>query len=638
MSRAERRLPIGAEPNAERGTHFRVWAPARERVTVVERWLGSKTPGKSQTLEREASGYHSAWVKALGAGSLYSLQLDSAAELYPDPASRFQPEGPDGPSQIVDASAFRWSDRGFDGIEKRPHAIYECHIGTFTRAGTYRAAAEQLEGLAELGITMLELMPLADFAGRFGWGYDGVNFYAPTRLYGTPDDLRMLVDRAHALDLSVILDVVYNHVGPIGNYLEPFCSDYFSKKHQTEWGESLNFDGENCGGAREFVAQNARYWIEEFHFDGLRLDATQSILDDSTEHVIAQVVAAARSAGRALGKSVYVVSENEPQQTAIVRPASAGGYGGDALWNDDFHHSATVALTGRHEAYYSDYRGTAQELLSALKWGFLFQGQHYFWQKHCRGQPGLDLPASSFVTYLQNHDQVANSATGERIQALTSADALRALTALFLLSPPTPMLFQGQEFAASSPFLYFADCEDAGRAEQVKRGRAEFLAQFPSSAAIEISSRLSDPSDPKTFERCKLDFAERASHAAVYAFHRDLLQLRKRDPVFKTCDRDAMHGATLARDALVLRFFSSRGDRLIVCNLGKDLELRPIAEPLLAPPPNSAWVPLLSTDDPRYAGHGCGKVLEAGLWKLPARSTQVFSAEALAGDAPEASK
>jgi maltooligosyltrehalose trehalohydrolase len=478
-------------------------------------------------------------------------------------------------------------------------------------------------------------MPLADFPGRFGWGYDGVNLYAPTRLYGTPDELRSLVNTAHELGLNVILDVVYNHIGPIGNYLKQFSPDYFSRRYKNEWGDPINFDDENSQAVREFFVQNARYWLEEFHFDGLRLDATQCMFDSSSQHVIAEVIAAARAAGRALGKQIFVTSENEPQEARIARSPDVDGYGCDALWNDDFHHAARVALTGRHEAYYSDYRGSAQELISALKWGYLYQGQHYLWQKDRRGKPALDLKAKSFVVYIQNHDQVANSATGARIHTLTSSDALRAMTALFLLSPPTPMLFQGQEFAASTPFFYFADSEDPEWAKQINAGRREFLSQFPSIADDRVGSLIPDASDPATFERSKLDLEERVSHAEIYALHRDLLHLRQEDPVFRSCDRDALHGSVLGERALLLRFLSEQGDRLLLCNLGDDLELRPAPEPLLAPPADCQWSPLFSSDDPRYGGRGAGNVHDQGAWLLPARSTQVFMAEAATQDGEE---
>ncbi|MEI9897084.1 MAG: alpha-amylase family glycosyl hydrolase [Chthoniobacter sp.] len=402
------------------------------------------------------------------------------------------------------------------------------HVGTFTPEGTWRAAAEQLPELADLGATTVEMMPVADFPGRYGWGYDGVCLFAPTRLYGEPDDLRHFVDRAHALGLEVILDVVYNHLGPDGNYLPEFSSDYFSKRYHSDWGEPLNFDGDHNGPVREFFLANAAYWIGEYHFDGLRLDATQQIFDCSEEHILAAITRTV--AGAAQGRSVYVVGENEPQHTRLVRPVESGGYGLDALWNDDFHHSAIVALTGRNEAYYSDYRGVAQEFISAAKWGYLYQGQRYTWQKARRGTPSLHLQPSNFVHFVENHDQVANSLWGKRLFDLGNAGRARALTALLLLGPGTPMLFQGQEFAAASPFLYFAD-HNLELAKNVAAGRAEFLRQFPSINSPEAAALLPNPEDEETFLRCKLDFSEREKHRDVYQMHRDLLALRQSDPL-----------------------------------------------------------------------------------------------------------
>ena len=338
------------------------------------------------------------------------------------------------------------------------------------------------------------------------------------------------MDHAHALGLGVILDVVYNHVGPDGNFLAKFSPDYFTDRYSTDWGPAINFDGEYSGPVREFFLANAGYWIDEFHFDGLRLDATQEIYDQSAEHILAAIAQQVRQSAR--GRATILVAENEPQQTKLVRPPAQGGYGLDALWNDDFHHSATVALTSHNEAYYADYHGTPQEFISALKWGYLYQGQWYTWQKQRRGTPTFGLKPATFVTFLQNHDQIANSGTGLRCHQLTSPGRYRAMTALMLLGPGTPMLFQGQEFAASSPFFYFAD-HNAELAPLVRRGRAEFLSQFPSLACPAMQSRLPDPGDPRTFEQSKLDFSERQQHAETYALHRDLLKLRRQDPVLR---------------------------------------------------------------------------------------------------------
>ena len=605
-----RRLPVGAEAQPEGGVHFRVWAPRRRRVEVVFEGEGRTLP-----LEEEEGGYFSGLAGWAGEGMLYRFRLDGEDYPYPDPASRFQPQGPHGPSRVVDPSKFRWADAGWKGASLKGQVVYEMHVGTFTRGGTLAAAARELRELAAVGVTCVELMPLAEFPGRFGWGYDGVCLYAPTRLYGEPDDLRRFVDEAHRNGVAVILDVVYNHLGPDGNYLGQFSEHYFTDRHKTEWGAALNFDGRHSRAVREFFLSNARYWVDEFHFDGLRVDATQSIQDDSPEHFLAALSREVRDAAR--GRATIIVGENEPQNTRMVLPAESGGYGLDGLWNDDFHHSAMVALTGRSEAYYSDYRGAPQEFVSAAKYGFLYQGQRYKWQRHRRGTPTYGLAPQTFINFIQNHDQIANSARGLRAHKLTSPARLRALTALTLLLPGTPMLFMGQEFASSAPFQYFADHEPE-LAEKVRRGRTKFLAQFRSIATRETRARLPDPGDRETFERCKLDLSERDAHREVYDLHRDLLRLRREDPVFSAQEPRGLDGAILSTDAFVLRFFGRDGDdRLLVVNLGGDLGLNPAPEPLLAPPPGKVWRTLWSSEDYKYGGTGTTPLETKNNWCIP---------------------
>ena len=572
-------------------------------------------------LQPEGNGYFSAIIPSIGPDTRYRFRTDSG-QAFPDPASRFQPDGPHGPSQVVDP-AFDWADTDWRGVSMAGQVIYELHVGTFTDAGTFRAAIERLPDLVDTGISLIEVMPVADFAGRFGWGYDGVNMFAPSHLYGTPDDFRALVDAAHRLELGVILDVVYNHFGPDGNYLNAFSSRYTSGQ-ATEWGDALNFDGPGCGPVREFFITNARYWIEEFHLDGLRLDATQQIFDRSTPHILAEIAEAARDA--AGERSVVLIAENEPQQTALVRPESAGGMGLDALWNDDFHHSARVAATGRSEAYYSGYRGSPQEFISAAKYGYLYQGEWYAWQDHGRGTPAFDLGPKNFVAFTQNHDQVANSSAGRRLHQETSPGRFRALTALLLLLPQNPMLFQGQEFAASSPFLYFAD-HNAELAPLVRKGRAEFISQFPSLNAVDERSRISDPADPLTFLQCKLDWAERHTHCESLDLHRDLLRLRRDDPVLRAQRRGALDGAVISTDGFLLRYFGgSDGDRLLLINLGPRLHADPLAEPLVAPPAGATWRMIFSTEDRAYGGWGTADVPTAkDGWWLPPESAVFLS-------------
>ena len=613
-----RRLPIGSEVTAE-GVHFRVWAPGRTRVAVVI----EGNPVASIDLIAESGGYFSAIAPAVRAGDRYRFRLDGEEGHYPDPASRFQPEGPHGPSEVVDPAPFPWTDDAWPGVGRLGQVIYEMHIGTFTREGTWARATEELAELSRLGVTVLEIMPLADFAGQFGWGYDGVDWFAPTRLYGRPDDVRRFVDRAHALGLGVILDVVYNHFGPDGNYVTQFTKDYMSEE-QTEWGPALNYDGQNSFGVREFVISNARYWIEEFHFDGLRFDATQGIFDASPTHILSEIATAVREA--AAPRTVLLVAENEPQQPQLVRSSTTGGYGLDAMWNDDYHHSAWVALTGQNEAYYSDYRGTPQELISAIKWGFLFQGQQYAWQKQRRGAPALDLDPAAFVVFLQNHDQVANSGSGQRVHALTSPGKYRAMTALTLLAPGTPMLFQGQEFASSARFLFFAD-HQSELAKLVRQGRAAFLAQFPALALPEAQRRLPDPSHASTFEACKLDLSERAAHAAVYALHIDLLDLRRRDPAFGGAQTlGNVDGFVLSDAAFGIRIFGAEaGDRLLLVNLGRRLDLGTVADPLFAPPQGTTWSKLWSSNEIAYGGDGTAPLESERGVTLPAECTIVLS-------------
>jgi maltooligosyltrehalose trehalohydrolase len=545
---ATRKTPVGAEVASDgAGTHFRVWAPESKSVKVV---LENK--GESFPLTREENGYFSGFAARALAGTTYKYALDER-EAYPDPASRYQPTGPHGFSEVIDLGSFRWSDGDWRGVKLEGQVIYELHLGTFTKHGTWASAAEKLEYVRDTGITLIELMPVAEFPGRFGWGYDGVQPYAPASIYGTPHDMQSFVDRAHAVGIGVILDVVYNHVGPDGNYLTKYSPFYFSEKHRTDWGPAINFDGEQSGPVREYFRENAAYWIREFHLDGLRLDATQDIHDDSEPHIIAEISQAARRAAEC--RSIVVVGENEPQNTRLIRPADEGGFGLDALWNDDYHHTAMVALTGKTEAYYSDYRGTPQEFVSAVKYGFLFQGQWYRWQEQRRGTSTLGLPQPSMVNFIQNHDQIANSARGQRVHELTSPGSFKAVTALTLLGPGTPMLFQGEEFASSSRFLFFAD-HNPELAEKVRKGRAEFLQQWRSFRLPEVQECFHDPSSFEAFELSRLDHSEVQKHSQTYALHRDLLRLRREDPVISRQGADGIDGAVLSQECFVIRFFS----------------------------------------------------------------------------------
>ena len=617
-----RRLPAGAEPGPE-GTHFRVWAPDHDSISVVIESDGGET-GVHHALTGEQDGYFSGIVPDAGPGTRYRLRLPSGRTV-PDPASRYQPEGPHGPSVVIDPGGFHWTDSSWNGPGPERHVIYEMHVGTFTKQGTWAAASDQLPALADLGITIIELMPVAEFPGRFNWGYDGVAPFAPAHVYGMPADMRRYVDRAHSLGLAVILDVVYNHMGPDGCYLQDFARSYFSDVHTTDWGPALNFDGPGSTHVREFFIANAVHWIDEYHLDGFRFDATQNVYDDGPHHILAELTERARTA--AGGRRTWMVAENEPQRVQCIRQTSSGGFGMDAMWNDDFHHTAMVTLTGVTDGYFSDYRGSAQELISCARHGFLFQGQYYTWQRSRRGTSTRGVAARRFVNYFQNHDQIANSVTGERIHSLTGPGELRTMTALLLLMPGTAMLFQGQEFASSAPFLFFADHEPE-LAVQVHAGRREFLSQFRSAALAGAQERIDDPAAAGTFERCRIDHAERVQGENVLRLHRDLIALSRTDAVFARQDAASVDGAVLGERALALRYRDEDAcDRLLVVNFGADLRLEVLPEPLLAPPAGSSWRLMLSTDALAYGGRGAVHPELTDGWLISAHSAAVLRAE-----------
>ena len=619
MSEIRRRYTVGAEAQPDGSTHFRVWAPEPRQITL--RIEGNGSGPHDVSLEKEADGYYSVLLEEAGPGTRYRYVLDGDA--LPDPASRFQPEGPFGPSEVIDPAQFRWRYSRDEGVALAGQVLYELHVGTFSAGGTWSSAIERLPLLVDSGITTIEVMPVADFPGRFGWGYDGVFPYAPAHQYGRPDDFRAFIDAAHAVGLGVILDVVYNHLGPDGCVFGRYAKAYYSHGYENEWGDPLNFDGPDARPVRDYFASNAAYWIDEFHLDGLRLDATQTIHDRSGRHIIGEIGCRARSAAR--GRPIILIAESETQTVKLVKPLDTGGDGLDALWNDDFHHTAIVAITGKREAYFSDHLGSPQELISAVKRGYLFQGQRYAWQKQRRGTRTDGLPAQAFVTYVENHDQVANVGDGSRLRFYTSPGRYRAITALLLLMPATPMLFQGQEFGASSPFLYFAD-HNPDLAKAVQKGRSEFMTQFPSLSSEQSRSRVPAPHDPTTFERCKLKWEEREANGQFVALHRDLLAMRRRDAAFRAQDATAVDGAVLGAEMFVLRFATAHpeDERLLCVNLGVDIDRPSFAEPLVAPPDGHTWTLHWSTGDAAYGGFGTPPVVTEAGWHIPGHAAVVL--------------
>jgi maltooligosyltrehalose trehalohydrolase len=606
---------IGAMPRSG-GTHFRVWAPSAKSVEVVLENGRLAVP-----LKPESSSYFSETVERVQPGNHYKFRLDGG-EAFPDPASRYQPDGPHGASEIVDPCAFAWSqvDKNWSGKQIEGQVLYELHIGTFTQGGTFKSAIRDFPRLRDLGITVLECMPLSEFAGESGWGYDGVSLFAPYHRYGSPDDLRHMIDAAHQHGLAVILDVVYNHLGPDGNYLSKYSNDYFSKAG-TEWGNAINFDGSNSSPVRFFFLANAVQWIRDYHFDGLRLDATQSIHDNGAHglHIVAEISQAVRKA--AGHRKTIMVAENEPQDSCLVRPIEKNGFGLDAVWNDDFHHSAVVALTGRREGYFGDHLGKPQEFISAAKYGYLYQGQYYDWQNSPRGTSSLSIPASAFVTFLENHDQVANFGRAQHLRTISSPARYRAVTGLWLLGPGTPMFFQGQEYGAETPFYYFAG-HKGDLAEAVREGRRQFMLQFANQDTAEMRSCLKDPAADETFLASRLNPDEFHRHPEVVKMHADLLRVRREDLSPQTAASCRVDGAVLAENCFVLRYLTASGnDRLLIVNLGAGLDLPHLPEPLTAPPAGKQWKLKWSSESPNYGGSGASEPGRFGAWHVVGEST-----------------
>ena len=515
-------MPFGTRILDGGGVEFRLWAPAAAQVGL-ELDRAAALP-----MQAAGDGWHALTVPQARAGTRYAFRVGTLA--VPDPAARSNPDDVHAASAVVDPHAYRWQDRDWRGRPWHEAVIYELHVGTFTPAGTFAAAIERLDDLVALGMTAIELMPVAEFPGRRNWGYDGVLLYAPDASYGTPDDLKRLVDAAHARGLMVLLDVVYNHFGPDGNYLHAYAPQFFNARHQTPWGAAINFDGPHCANVREFFIHNALYWLEEFHVDGLRLDAVHAMADDSGTHFV-DALAQRVHAGPGSARSVHLVLENDRNEARFLgRNADGRPRIATAQWNDDIHHAAHVLATGERDGYYADYAEHPQWMFArALAEGFVFQGEPSAYRDgELRGESSAHLPPAAFVNFLQTHDQVGNRAFGERIGALADPAVLRALAACVWLSPAPPMLFMGEEFAAATPFQYFCDFHGELAAAVTQGRRAEF-GRFARFADPEVRGRIPDPNDAATFERSKLDWTERAREPqrGWLAFTRELLLLRQ---------------------------------------------------------------------------------------------------------------
>lgn len=568
------------------GVDYRVWAPDHERVGVR-----IENKDAEIALVPEGKGFFAGRDPRGKAGDRYRFQL--AGALLPDPASRFQPQGVEGPSEVVDARQFEWKT-SWVRPSLRGRVIYELHVGAFTREGTFAAAIERLDDLVDLGVNTIELMPVGDFSGRWNWGYDGVMLFAPARCYGIPDTLRALVDAAHARGIAVILDVVYNHLGPCGNVLARYSRGYFHASRSTLWGQGLNFDGPDAGPVRAFFLQNAAMWFDEFRVDGLRLDAVHAIVDDSEPHIVSEIAALAEARGG------FTIAEDERNEARIISRADEKGWGVHGMWSDDFHHSVRVALTGQRHAYYANYHGFPDELVEILHQGWLFSGQVYPGWGRNRGSPAQHIPPERFVFCISNHDQVGNRPLGDRLHATISPPAYRAASMLCCLVPQTPLLFMGQEWAATSPFPFFTDHPGDLGAEMATNRIREFEHSNAFYGA-DVLAKMPDPQAETTFQVAKLDWRERGqpAHAATLALYRDCLRLRAREEIFQSPPRLTWRVQKVSAGAIALRWSSPAGDWLLVVvlsgaapGMGED--------PITRPTTGRTWTVVLTSNDPRY--------------------------------------
>jgi len=542
-----------------------------------------------RAMRQTTDGLFETEIENIAAGARYQYRLDGE-RFRPDPASRWQPEGVHGPSVAVDPSTFAWTDAPFKGHALTDLVFYELHVGTFSAAGTFERVIPHLDRLVDLGITAIELMPLAEFPGSRGWGYDGVHLYAPQSTYGGPQGLRRLVDAAHARGLSVVLDVVYNHLGPEGNYLSEY-GPYFTDRYKTPWGSAMNFDGADGGGVRRHFVENARYWVREFHIDGFRLDAIHAIYDASPVHILAEIAHAAQEEGRRLGRPVHVVAESHDNDRKLVLPAAGGGIGLGAVWSDDFHHAVHVRLTGETNGYYADFDQPGR-LARAIEQGFAFQGEESSYFGRARGTPSADLPGERFVISVQNHDQVGNRALGDRLSTIIPFEATKLAVALLFVSPALPLLFMGEEYGETAPFQYFTSFIDRELSQAVRRGRAAEFSRFAWTRPIP------DPDAPATFVASRLNHALASAprHRELYHYYRHWLELRRTHPALGAANKERTRASLdAAGNVLTVTRSAPTGESIVLT-----ANLTP--EPRPAPARPRARRLLLDSADPRFGG------------------------------------
>lgn len=578
---------LGADYGGENRCRFCVWAP---RANSLELHL-LKPRDCYLKMRRSQSGYFNLEVEGVKPGTLYWYRIDGSIE-RPDPASRFQPQGVHGPSQVVDSS-FAWDDSQWHGLSLQNYILYELHVGVFSEEGTFSAIISKLPHLKTLGITAIELMPVAQFSGSRNWGYDGVYLFAPQNSYGNPDELKELVNRCHQLGIAVVLDVVYNHLGPEGNYLAEY-GPYFTDRYRTPWGSAINFDGPYSDEVRRFFIENALFWVTDFHIDALRLDAIHSIFDHTAIPFLKELGEFVHRRAEELNRQIYVIPESSLNDPQVIRDREFGGYGLDAQWNDDFHHSLRTLLTDDRAGYYQDF-GEISHLAKAFREGYVYSGEYSSYRGRRHGNSSISIPAERFVVFSQNHDQVGNRVLGDRLDQLVSFDSLKLAAGAVLLSPFIPLLFMGEEYGETAPFLYFVSHSDPDLIEAVRMGRKKEFTSFA------WQGEPLDPQDENMFLRCKLDhrLAEREPHRILLEFYQELIRLRKNQPALTLLSKDHIEVLGI-EEQKVLYWRRWNGDEDIFgifnFNDGK------ISVALPVPP--GCWVALLDSSDQRWLGPG----------------------------------
>jgi len=580
-------VSLGATYLGQGRCQFRVWAPALQKVETH-----IVSPGERIIpLQKEKLGYHCAIVGGIDPGARYLYRLEGQKEC-PDPASRYQPEGVHGPSEVIDPQ-FPWQDDSWCGPPLRDYILYELHVGTFTPEGTFDAIIPHLDELKDLGVTAVELMPVAQFPGSRNWGYDGVFPFSVQNSYGGPEGLKSLVNECHRRGLAVILDVVYNHLGPEGNYLRDF-GPYFTDRYKSFWGSVINFDGPDSDPVRRFFIENALYWVMEFHIDALRIDAVHTILDFSAHPFLEELALVVRDQAKQLNRGIYFIAESDLNDTRIIRPRVVGGYGLDAQWNDDFHHALHTLLTGERRGYYQDF-GQLRNLAKAFREGFVYSGEYSPYRRRRHGNSSRDIPAHQFVVFAQNHDQVGNRMRGERLTDLICLERTKLAAGIVVLSPFIPLLFMGEEYGETAPFPYFVSHSDQALIEAVRRGRKEEFASFG------WADEPPDPQDEETFLRAKLKHHLRSKghHCVLLEFYKELIHLRKKIPALTHLSKDDMEVMDYDRErVLIIRRWSDPDEAVMLFHFGGSTVTIDI------PFPEGRWTKMLDSGDGCWQGPG----------------------------------